>query len=80
MVCIIKLGNVVEGLIEVITLGRGKDIATWMAKKLGYESCGCDQRKEYLNSLLGCKQKTIQLQIKKVKNATNVRTLERNSG
>ena len=37
MVCIIKLGNLVEGLIEVVTLGRGKDIATWVAGKLGYE-------------------------------------------
>ncbi len=34
MVCIIKLGNIVEGLIEVVTFGRGKDIATWVAKKL----------------------------------------------
>ena len=34
MVCIIKLGNLVEGLIEVVTLGRGKDIATWVAGKL----------------------------------------------
>ena len=40
MVCIIKLGNLVEGLIEVVTLGRGKDIATWVAGKLGYEDCG----------------------------------------
>ncbi len=67
MVCIIKLGNIVEGLIEVVTLGRGKDIATWVAKKLGYADCGCDKRKEYLNSLLGCKQKAIQLNIKKKK-------------
>jgi hypothetical protein len=67
MVCIIKLGNIVEGLIEVVTFGRGKDIATWVAKKLGYADCGCDKRKEYLNSLLGCKQKAIQLNIKKKK-------------
>ena len=61
MVCIIKLGNLVEGLIEVITLGRGKDIATWVAGKLGYEDCGCDRRKEYLNKLLGCSHKGIKL-------------------
>ncbi len=59
MVCIVKLGNIVEGLIEVITLGRGKDIAQWIAHKLGYADCGCDKRKAYLNELLGCKQKTI---------------------
>jgi hypothetical protein len=67
MICIIKLGNIVEGIIEVLTLGRGKDIATWVARKLGYASCGCDERKEYLNALLGCKQKTIKLNIKKKK-------------
>jgi hypothetical protein len=39
--CIIKLGNIVDGLINVITLGHGKDIAGWIALKLGYEDCGC---------------------------------------
>ena len=41
-ICIIKLGDFTEGLISVITLGRGKDISTWIAKKLGFASCGCD--------------------------------------
>lgn len=58
-ICVIKLGDIVEGFIQVITLGRGKDIATWVAHKLGYQSCGCDERKEKLNNLLGCYQKTI---------------------
>ena len=40
-----------EGLISVITLGNGKEIASWIATKLGYESCGCEERKEYLNKL-----------------------------
>jgi len=61
MACYIKLGNIVEGLIEVVTLGRGKDIATWVAKLLGYEDCGCDRRKEYLNKILGCYPKAIKL-------------------
>lgn len=59
--CIIKLGNIVDGLINVITLGWGKDIAMWIANKLGYEDCGCEQRRIYLNELLGCKSKGIQL-------------------
>jgi hypothetical protein len=53
--CIIKLGNIVEGLIEVITLGWGKDLAGWIASKLGYASCGCEERKIWLNELCGCK-------------------------
>lgn len=59
--CIIKLGNIVEGIIEVVTLGRGKDIATWIANKLGYEDCGCDRRKEWLNKLSKCPQQDIKL-------------------
>ena len=53
-ICIIKLGDFTEGIISVITLGRGKDIATWIAKKLGYASCGCDERKAWLNKIVGC--------------------------
>ena len=53
--CIIKLGNIVEGLIEVITLGWGKDLAGWIAFKLGYQDCKCEARKIWLNELCGCK-------------------------
>lgn len=49
--CKIKLGDMLEGLITLITLGNGKDIAMWVAQKLGYESCGCEERKIYLNKL-----------------------------
>jgi hypothetical protein len=59
--CIIKLGNIVEGLINVVTLGWGKDIASWIALKLGYASCGCEERRIYLNELCGCKEKQIKL-------------------
>lgn len=58
-VCIVKIGDIVEGLLQVILLGRSKDLATWIAHKLGYASCGCDERKEKLNNLVGCYQKTI---------------------
>jgi hypothetical protein len=54
--CIIKLGNMVEGAINVVTLGFGKDIAGWIANKLGYASCGCEERRIYLNELCGCKE------------------------
>lgn len=60
-ICIIKLGDFTEGLISVITLGRGKDIATWIAKKLGYASCGCDERKAWLNKIVGCNPSPIKL-------------------
>lgn len=53
--CIIKIGNIVEGLISIVTLGNGKDIAMFVAKKLGYESCGCEERRIYLNKIT-CKE------------------------
>ena len=48
----IRIGDWVEALIHVITLGFGKRISTWIAVDLlGYESCGCCERKEWLNRL-----------------------------
>ena len=50
--CIIKLGNVVEGLINVITGGWGKDVAGFVAKKFfDRDTCGCCERKQWLNRL-----------------------------
>lgn len=60
-ICIIKLGDFTEGIISVITLGRGKDIATWVAHKLGFKSCGCDERKAWLNKIVGCDPSPIKL-------------------
>ena len=54
-ICIIKAGNVLEGLINVLTLGWGKDIAGYIALKLGYANCGCEERRIFLNKLFGCK-------------------------
>lgn len=59
--CIIKLGNIVEGLINVVTLGWGKELATKIAHKLGYEDCGCEGRRIFLNRIVGCKEKQIKL-------------------
>ena len=48
----VRIGDWVEALIHVITLGFGKRISTWIAVDLlGYESCGCCERKEWLNRL-----------------------------
>ena len=54
-ICLIKVGNVVDGLINIITLGWGKDIAGWIALKFfnSYD-CGCEERRIYLNKLFGC--------------------------
>lgn len=48
----IKLGDWVEALIHTITFGFGKRISEWIAVDiLGFNSCGCCQRKEWLNRL-----------------------------
>jgi hypothetical protein len=46
-----KLGNKIEYLINIITFGKGKTIAKWIANKLGFEDCGCDNRKNWLNGI-----------------------------
>jgi hypothetical protein len=62
-ICIVKLGNMVEAAIELVTLGRGKDMATWIAHKLGFKSCGCDERKLWLNKIVGCDPSQIKLDL-----------------
>jgi hypothetical protein len=48
----IKLGDYVEALIHVLTLGFGSRLSEWIAIDVfGYESCGCCERKEWLNKL-----------------------------
>lgn len=48
----IKIGDYVEALIHVITLGFGGRLSEWIAiDLLGFKSCGCCQRKEWLNRL-----------------------------
>ena len=46
-----KLGNFIEKIIAIVTLGYGHSIAEYVARKLGYSSCGCETRKQWLNSL-----------------------------
>ena len=48
----IKIGDWVEALIYVITFGTGERIALWIAKTFfNSDSCGCCERKEWLNRL-----------------------------
>ena len=48
----IKLGTWLEFLIEVFTLGKGEAIALWISKKVfKKDSCGCCERKQWLNQL-----------------------------
>jgi hypothetical protein len=55
--CIVKVGNLVEGLINVITLGRGADLAGWIALKyFNTHDCGCERRRVWLNELFGCEE------------------------
>ena len=54
------LGTLLEKIINVITLGYGKRIATWVANKLGKEDCGCNDRKNNLDDKVKLWQKKIQ--------------------
>jgi len=45
------LGTLLEKIINVVTLGYGKRIATWVARKLGKDDCGCDKRKDKANKV-----------------------------
>lgn len=48
----IKLGNVAEIIISIITFGYGEQLALWIAKKLfNKNTCGCCERKQWLNRL-----------------------------
>jgi hypothetical protein len=47
----IKLGDWVEALIYVITFGFGERIALFVATLFGKTSCGCCERKQWLNRL-----------------------------
>ena len=50
--CKIKLGSWLATLINIVTLGTGKYIATWIAVDLfNFETCGCCEREQWLNRL-----------------------------
>ena len=53
--CYIKLGTMVHAVTELVTFGNAYEVAYWVARKLGFESCGCYERELWLNSLTcGC--------------------------
>ena len=48
----IQIGTWLEWIIDLFTLGWGQRLSEWIAiDLLGYKSCGCCQRKEWLNRL-----------------------------
>jgi hypothetical protein len=48
----IQIGTWLEWLIDLFTLGLGKQMATWIAVDiLGKQNCGCCERKQWLNRL-----------------------------
>lgn len=54
-ICIIRVGNFVDGLINIVTLGHGKSVAGWVSLKFfNNPDCGCERRRIYLNELFGC--------------------------
>jgi hypothetical protein len=58
----VRLGNILHYFLLVISLGQSKKIASYIANKLGFEDCGCDKRRDYLNNLfLPQDEKTITL-------------------
>jgi hypothetical protein len=46
-----RLGDIVEALISVVTLGYGKRISMSVARLFGFKTCGCDRRRIWLNNL-----------------------------
>ena len=44
-----KLGGFVETVIHIITFGQGHRTALFIAKKMGYDDCGCKARKDKLD-------------------------------
>lgn len=56
-ICIIKVGNIVDAVINILTLGWGKDLAGFISLKFfNNPDCGCEKRRVYLNELFGCSE------------------------
>ena len=49
--CLIKLGTMVHAVTELVTFGNAYQVAGFIARLFGYESCGCEKREEILNNL-----------------------------
>jgi hypothetical protein len=55
VLCKIQLGTWLEWFIDKITFGNGALFAYSVAHFLGFQSCGCEERKRWLNRLT-CKE------------------------
>ena len=54
-ICIIKVGNIVSAILDIIFLGRAKDIAGFIAIKIfNKQNCGCAERQSAMNAFFGC--------------------------
>lgn len=50
--CRILIGDIVAGLISIISFGQGEYLASYIAVDLlGFKSCGCCSRRQWLNRL-----------------------------
>ena len=48
----IQIGTLVEFIINLLTFGKGELLALWIAKRFfNSDSCGCCERKQWLNRL-----------------------------
>ena len=45
----VGLGTFIAFLLDILTAGYAKNIAGLIANKMGYLSCGCDEREALLN-------------------------------
>lgn len=53
--CIIKVGNILAAIFDIILLGRAKDIAGYIAIKVfNKPTCGCQERQSATNAFFGC--------------------------
>jgi hypothetical protein len=56
--CIFPFGSWLESLINVVTFGWGKSLASWIAWTFFKNpDCGCVKRKHYLDKLFNCEDK-----------------------
>jgi len=45
----VGLGTTLAFAIDIVTAGRGKEMAMWLALKRGLTDCGCERRKALLD-------------------------------
>lgn len=54
--CIFPFGSWLESLINVLTFGWGKELASYISWTFFKNpDCGCARRRDYLDNLFGCR-------------------------